>query len=70
MQAIYVSNYGDDKNNGLTEKTPVRSWKRYMTLSRGNQALILMEGRATMKRLLKKNAYSRRRNPLLPRELA
>ena len=63
MQAIYFSNHGDDRNNGLTEKSPIRSWKRYMTLSRGNQVLVLMEGHATMKRLLKKTAYSRNRHP-------
>ena len=51
MQTIYVSNKGDDKNDGLTTATPVHSWKRYMTLSRGNQELLLMEGEATFKRL-------------------
>jgi hypothetical protein len=51
MQTIYVSNNGDDKNDGLTAQTPVHSWRRYMALSRGNHALHLMEGDATFKRL-------------------
>jgi hypothetical protein len=51
MHTIYVSNDGSDQNDGLSVKTPIHSWKRYMTLSRGNYALHLMEGDATFKRL-------------------
>ena len=50
MQTIYVSNHGDDKNNGLTQEAAVRSWKRYMTLSWGNHELHLMEGDVTFQR--------------------
>ena len=32
MQTIYVSNKGEDKNNGLTLETPVLSWKRLQVL--------------------------------------
>jgi hypothetical protein len=35
MQTIYVSNHGDDKNDGLTPETPVHSWRRLMTLCKG-----------------------------------
>ena len=47
MQTIYVSNKGDDKNNGLTSETPVLSWKRLQVLCKGNQAMFLMEGKGT-----------------------
>ena len=53
MQTIYVSNHGDDKNYGLTQEAAVRSWKRYMTLSRGNHELHLMEGDVTFQRLVR-----------------
>jgi hypothetical protein len=39
MQAIYVSNKGDDSNDGLTLQTPIRSWWRLMQLCKGNQAM-------------------------------
>jgi hypothetical protein len=51
MQTIYVSNKGDDKNKGLTSETPVLSWKRLQVLCKGNQAMFLMEGKATLTRL-------------------
>ena len=47
MQTIYVSNKGEDKNNGLTSETPVLSWKRLQVLCKGNQAMFLMEGKGT-----------------------
>jgi hypothetical protein len=51
MQTIYVSNKGDDANDGLTLQTPVHSWKRVMQLCRGNQAIFLVEGNETFVRL-------------------
>jgi hypothetical protein len=36
MQTIYVSNKGEDKNNGLTSETPVLSWKRLQVLCKGS----------------------------------
>jgi hypothetical protein len=32
MRKIYVSDSGDDKGDGLTEKTPIRSWQRFIQL--------------------------------------
>jgi hypothetical protein len=43
MQTIYISNYGDDKNDGITAETPVRSWERVVKLCRGGQAIYPME---------------------------
>jgi hypothetical protein len=60
MQTIYVSNHGDDKNNGLTQESAVRSWKRYMTLSRGNHELHLMEGDVTFQRLVEESQAGKR----------
>lgn len=42
MRKIYVSDGGDDKNDGLTEKTPIRSWQRFIALCEGNDEVIIM----------------------------
>lgn len=52
MQTIFVSNKGDDKNDGLTLGTPVRSKRRLLALCKGNNAMHLMEGDATFARLM------------------
>lgn len=51
MQTIYVSNPGDDKNDGLTKETAVRSWRRAKSLCQGHNEFHLMEGDATFLRL-------------------
>lgn len=48
---IYVSNSGDDKNDGLTREKPVRSWARTKKLCTGNTEMHLLEGDATFERL-------------------
>jgi hypothetical protein len=52
MQQIFVSNSGNDENDGLTRQTPVRSWKRVTGL-RNNNEMFLMEGDSTLMRLKK-----------------
>ena len=42
MRKIYVSDSGADKNDGLTEKTPIRSWQRFIQLCEGNDEIIIM----------------------------
>ncbi|MGH6866302.1 MAG: hypothetical protein ACREDO_09080 [Methyloceanibacter sp.] len=42
MRKIYVSDSGNDKNDGLTEKTPIRSWQRFIHLCEGNDEIIIM----------------------------
>jgi hypothetical protein len=37
-----VSDSGDDKGDGLTEKTPIRSWQRFIQLCEGNDEIIIM----------------------------
>jgi hypothetical protein len=51
MITIYVSNSGDDENDGLTRDKPVRSWWRVQALSNGNSEMHLMEGDFTLLRL-------------------
>jgi hypothetical protein len=41
MRKIYVSDRGDDKNDGLTSTTPVRSWQRLIELCEGNDEIIM-----------------------------
>jgi hypothetical protein len=36
------SDSGNDKNDGLTEKTPIRSWQRFIQLCEGNDEIIIM----------------------------
>ena len=42
MRKIYVSDSGNDKDNGLTEKTAIRSWQRFIELCEGNDEIIIM----------------------------
>ncbi len=48
MLTIYVSNSGDDENDGLSRDKPVRSWRRVQTLSDENAEMHLMEGDFTL----------------------
>jgi hypothetical protein len=49
MRKIYVSDSGDDKGDGLTEKTPIRSWQRFIQLCEGNDEIIIMGDGSTGK---------------------
>jgi hypothetical protein len=42
MRKIYVSDTGNDLSDGLTVKTPVRSWQRFTQLCEGNDEIIIM----------------------------
>jgi hypothetical protein len=42
MRKIYVSDSGNDKDDGLTEKTPIRSWQRFIQLCDDNDEIIIM----------------------------
>ena len=42
MKKIYVSDSGNDTSDGLTHKTPIRSWKRFIQLCEGNDEIIIM----------------------------
>jgi hypothetical protein len=51
MQQVYVSDKGDDKNDGLSLEAPIKSLKRLCILWSGRE-LVLMEGRETFNRLV------------------
>lgn len=48
MRKIYVSDSGN-KDDGLTEKTAIRSWQRFIELCEGNDEIIIMGNAATGK---------------------
>ena len=52
LRKIYVSDSGDDKDNGLTSKTPVRSWQRFIELCEGNDEIIIMGADTVRMRLI------------------
>jgi hypothetical protein len=41
MTRIYISEHGNDKNDGLTKHTPVYSWKRASKLAAGHLEISL-----------------------------
>jgi hypothetical protein len=49
MKVIYISDNGDDKNDGLTRKAAVHSWKRATKLAGGNMEINLTD--ATRERI-------------------
>ena len=51
MNRIYISDDGDDKNDGRTRETAIYSWKRAIKLCDGNAEAHLMQGDATLQRL-------------------
>jgi hypothetical protein len=51
MNRIYISDHGDDKNDGHTRETAIYSWKRAIKLCDGNAEAHLMQGDATLQRL-------------------
>jgi hypothetical protein len=51
VQRVYVSDKGDDKNDGLSPEAPIKSIKRLCDLWSGRE-LVLMEGRETFNRLV------------------
>jgi hypothetical protein len=50
MKAIYITERGDEKNDGLTVETAVYSWKRALQLSE-NGSEFRIPARATMERI-------------------
>jgi hypothetical protein len=52
MTTIYISDDGDDNNDGLTDQRPIRSWARYLKLKTGNDRItILTDPEKTIRRL-------------------
>jgi hypothetical protein len=67
MRKIYVSDSGQDKNDGLTSTTPIRSWQRFIELCAGNDEIIIMGTDKVRMRLIaeidKKSRLSQMRAP-------
>ena len=51
MNRIYISDHGDDKNDGRMRETAIYSWTRAIKLCDGNAETHLMQGDATLQRL-------------------
>ena len=51
MTRIYISDYGDHKNDGRTRETAIYSWTRAVKLCDENTETNLMQGDATLQRL-------------------
>ena len=49
MTRIYISDAGDDRNDGLARETAIYSWQRAVKLCDGNTETNLMQGDATGK---------------------
>jgi hypothetical protein len=51
MTRLYISDSGSDKNDGLTKRTPIYSWKRASRLAAGHLE-ISVDSASTKKRLV------------------
>jgi hypothetical protein len=52
MTRIYISDAGDDRNDGLTRETAIYSWQRAVKLCDGNTETNLIQNDATLQRLV------------------
>jgi hypothetical protein len=60
MTRIYISDAGDDRNDGLTRETAIYSWQRAVKLCDGNTETNLIQNDATLERLVGEIAKRRR----------
>ena len=60
MTRIYISDGGDDRNDGLTRETAICSWQRAVKLCDGNTETNLIQNDATLERLAGEIAKRRR----------
>jgi len=60
MTRIYISDHGSDRNDGLTERTPIYSWKRARKLVVGHLE-ISVESVSARKRLFRELCTRKRR---------
>ena len=59
MTRIYISDAGDYRNDGLTQETAIYSWQQAMKLCDGNTETNLIQGDATLQRLIEEIAKRR-----------
>jgi hypothetical protein len=60
MTRLYISDSGSDKNDGLTKRTPIYSWKRASRLAAGHLE-ISVDSASTRKRLVSELCARHRR---------
>ena len=60
MTRIYISDAGDDRNDGLTRETAIYSWQQAVKLCDGNTDTNLIQNDATLERLVGEIAKRRR----------
>ena len=58
MTRIYISDVGDDRNDGLTRETAIYSWQRAVKLCDGNTETNLMQGDVTLQRLIDLTSFA------------
>ena len=51
VKPIYITERGDDKNDGSTVETAVHSWKRALQLSKSGSSEFRIPDRVTMERI-------------------
>jgi hypothetical protein len=61
MTRIYISAFGDDRNDGLTRQTAIYSWQRAVKICDGSIDNHLMQDDASLKRLAEEVTRRRRR---------
>jgi len=61
MTRVYISAFGDDRNDGLTRQTAIYSWQRAVKLCDGSADNHLMQDDANLKRLAEEIARRRGR---------
>ena len=65
MPEIFISDHGDDKNDGLTKQSPISSWERYLKLKTANdQITILSDPEKTIRRLRKEIKETKDKRPM------
>ena len=52
----HISDFEDDRNDGLTRETAIYSWQQAVKLCDGNTETDLMQGDATLQRLVEEIA--------------
>jgi hypothetical protein len=59
MRNIYISDTGKDEQDGLTSKTPIRSWARYLKIKSAADNLVLLSNPETILQRLHAEIHTR-----------
>jgi hypothetical protein len=62
MQRVFISDNGDDNNDGLIAHMPIRSWRRYLQLKTGHDEIVILgDSEKTILRLSEEIAASKKK---------